>query len=255
LPADEPFDPIDIERNDLPTVQAVLAALHDRLPTWLQGEYVTVLHRLVARAARHGLTTWHRDQRRMAAAFVWLALGGNASLGRGREVRAQDIWRWYAVSDCRALARRLCVEAQLGSIDVTDDDRATLSDLHVVFGDVALLHSSFRAFLLDQREIVERLMVDSDERRSSRRPVQGVGDGQISFRARQVRALWAFKAPSTTGRSSVMVALGRDTDDDDYQLIGLSVPDARELMAMLQAALDAPASGTMSGVKSDRTHP
>jgi hypothetical protein len=52
-----------------------------------------------------------------------------------------------------------------------------------------------------------------------------------------------------------MVAFGRDTDDDDYQLIGLSVPDARELMAMLQAALDAPASGTMSGVKSDRTRP
>ena len=87
------------------------------------------------------------------------------------------------------------------------------------------------------------MVVDSDKRRSSQRPVKWVGDGQISFTARQVQPLWAFKAPSTAGRASVMVAFGRSTDDDDYELIGLSVPDARLLLRLVQDALDAPSRG------------
>ena len=158
LPAAEPFEFGGIDPTDLPAVQAVLAALHDHrpphfdalskllgsyAPAWLQGEYITILHRLVARAARRGVAHWHRDPRRMAAAFVWLALGGNRAMGRGRKVPATEIWRWYAVSDCRALARRLCVDAGLGSLYPPDDDGVPIDDLHVVFGDVRVLHSSF----------------------------------------------------------------------------------------------------------------
>ncbi|MEO8696587.1 MAG: hypothetical protein ABI658_23955 [Acidimicrobiales bacterium] len=269
LPASEPFDAVDIDRADLPAVQAVLAAVHDKrppyidalnkicgpyMPPWLQDEYITILHRLIARAARRGLTHWHRDPRRMAAAFVWIALGGNVALGRGGKVPAQDIWRWYAVNDCRALARRLCVDAKLGSLYPPDDDPMPLSDLHVVFGDVRVLHSSFRAYLIKQRDVYEQLIVDSDARRSSRRPVQMVGDGQLHFRGRHLRPLWAFKAPSTTGRASVMVAFGQSTDDDDYELVGLSVPDARLLLSLVQDAVDAPStSGTMKGVRNEKS--
>ena len=192
----------------------------------------------------------------MAAAFVWLALGGNGAMGRGRRVPAQEIWRWYAVSDCRALARRLCVDARLGSLYPPDDERVPLSDLHVVFGDVRVLHSSFRTFLARERDSLQRLIVDTDKRRSSQRPVRLIGDGQFELRARQVRPLWAFKAPTTTGRASVMVAFGNGTDDDDYELIGLSIPDARQLVGLVQNALDAPStSDTMRGVHTDRTPP
>jgi len=271
LPLAEPFDAVGIDDADLPAVQAVLHALHEYrppyfdavsrvgrafTPSWLQGEHITIVHRLVARAARSGLQHWHRDPRRMAAAFVWLALGGNWAMGRASAVSAQDIWRWYDVSECRGLARRLCVKAQLGSLYVPDDEARPLRDLQVVFGDARLLQSSFRTFLVKSRDDMARSIVLDDRRRSSQRPVHWVGHGQISFKGRQVRPLWAFKAPSTTGRTSVMVALGQSTDDDDYELIGLSVPDARLLVSLVQDAVDAPSnSGTTRGVHTDRTPP
>lgn len=271
LPAAEPFDFGAIDATDRPAVQAVLGVLHDHrpphfdaiskivgshTPRWLHDEYVTILHRLVARAATRGAAGWHRDPRRMAAAFVWLALGGNGALGRGRNVSAQEIWRWYGVGDCRALARRVCVDACLGSLYPPDDDPVPLSDLHIAFGDVQVLHSSFRRRLAKSRDDVMRLVVDLDRRRSSQRPVKWVGDGQLSFKARQVQPLWAFKAPSTTGRAAVMVAFGRSTDDDDYELVGLTVPDARLLLSLVQDAVDAPShSGTARGLRADRTPP
>lgn len=257
LPAAEPFEFGAIDATALPAVHAVLGGFHDyRRPSWLDDEYITILHRLVARAARRGVSGWHRDPRRMAAAFVWLALGGNGALGRGRNAPAQEIWRWYGVSDCRALARRVCVDAELGSLYPPDDDPLPLSDLHIAFGDAQVLHSTFRKRLADSRNTMLQLVVDSERRRSSRRPVQLLGDGQIHFKGRQVRPLWALKAPSTTGRASVMVALGRSADDDDYELIGLSVPDARLLLRLVQDAVDAPStSGTARGVRADRTPP
>ena len=271
LPADEPFDDADLDDAVRATVRAILEVAHDfrpphfdvvstlghtYTPGWLQGEYLTIMHRLVARAARSGTAHWHREPRRMAAAFVWLALGGNCGMGRSCAVSAQDIWRWYDVSDCRTFARRLCVDAKLGSLYVPDDEAMPLRDLQVVLADTRVLHSSFRNYLVQQRDDVARSIVEFDRRRSAQRPVQSMGDGQISLRARQVRPLWSIKAPSLAGKSAVMVAFGQSTDDDDYELVGLSVPDARELVRLLHDALDAPSiSNTMRGVHSDRTTP
>jgi hypothetical protein len=271
LPDDEPFDSTGLDDATLATARAVLDVLHDfrpplfdavsRLghaytPWWLQGEYLTIVHRLVARAARSGTAPWHREPRRTAAAFAWLALGGNCGMGRSCAVSAQDIWRWYDVGDCRALARRLCVDAKLGSLYVPDDEAMALRDLHVVFADPRVLHSSFRTHLARQRDDIARSIVEDDRRRSAQRPVQSIGDGQISFRGRQVRPVWSIKAPSLSGKSAVMLAFGQSTDDDDYELVGLSVPDARELVRLLHDALDAPStSGTMRGVRTDGTKP
>jgi hypothetical protein len=269
LPASEAFDFDAIDPSDAPAVQSVLDVLHQfrppyfdmvsragsaYTPPWLHDEFVTIVHRLVARAARSGVRQWHQERRRMAAAFVWLALGGNRAMGRGCAISAQDIWRWYDVSDCRSLARRLCVNAQLGTL--YEDKAPRMSGLHVVFGDGDLLHSSFRATLSRSRDGLARAIADIDQRRCSQRPVQLVGEGQIQFKSRQARPLWAFKAPSTTGRTAVMVALGQSTDDDDYELIGFSVPDARVLLRLVQDAVDAPStSGTMTGARTDRTPP
>ena len=270
LPLTEPFDFGATNAAEVPTIRAVLAALHEYrpryfdavsrlgcayLPQWLQGEYVTIVHRLIGRAASGDLSHWRRHPQRIAAAFVWLALGGNCAMGRSHPTTAQDIWNWYDVSDCRALARRLCVDAQLGSLYVPDDEPMPLRDLQVVLGDVEVLHSSFRTRLVRQRADLERWIVETDRRRSSQRPMRLTGDGQVELKGRQIQPMWAYKGTSYAGRASVMVALGRGPDDDDYELVGLTVPDARELMAMLQQALDAPAPGTMRGVQSDRTLP
>ena len=67
LPAAEAFDFGEIDATDLAAVQAVLTALHEHRPpyfdivsrvgpayrpSWLQGEHITIVHRLVARAAQ-----------------------------------------------------------------------------------------------------------------------------------------------------------------------------------------------------------
>jgi hypothetical protein len=51
-----------------------------------------------------------------------------------------------------------------------------------------------------------------------------------------------------------MLAVGRSADDDDYELVGLSVPDARLLLSMVQDAVDAPStSATMRGERTEET--
>ena len=255
LPEVEPFDFTAIDADDLSAVHAVLAALHEHrppyfdalnkilrssMPFWLQDEYVTILHRLIARSARRGVAYWHRDPRRMAAAFAWLALGGNWAMGRRSAVSAQDIWRWYDVSDCRALARRVCVEAQLGSLYKANDEGRALRGLQVVFADAQLLDSSFRAYLVRSRDDMARSIVEDDRRRTSQRPIRSIGDGKFEVKARGAQPLWAYKGPSIGGRAVVMVSFGQSTDDDDCEIIGLSIPNARQLVTLVQDALDSP---------------
>jgi hypothetical protein len=92
---------------------------------------------------------------------------------------------------------------------------------------------------IDRRDDVAQLIVDTDQRQSLQRPVRSIGDGQFELRARPVLPLWSWRGPSADGRAVVLVALGDGSDD--YEVIGLSVPDARQLVALLHEALDAPA--------------
>jgi hypothetical protein len=160
-------------------------------------------------------------------------------MGRGHAIRAQDIWHWYQVGDCRAFARRLCVAAQLGSINAPAPEDSMWCAPQVVLGDARLLHSVFRKYLVDRRDDFAQLIVDTDQRQSLQRPVRSIGDGQFELRARPVLPLWSWRGPSADGRAVVLVALGDGSDD--YEVIGLSVPDARQLVALLHEALDAPA--------------
>ena len=255
LPLGEPFDDTDIDPAHLPAVASVLTALHEHRPiwselltrddspyrpAWLDGEYATIVHRLIARAARAGVSEWPTEPRRAAAAFVWIALAGSNALGRGRVYPATHIWGWYDVNDSRALAGRLCTASGLGTVTSRAERTRTMFKVQAVLGDPTVLHSSFRRFLAHTRDRWLRAMADDDRTRVAQQPVQVLDDGNLAFRASQLQPLWSIKAISETGRAAVMVAFGVATDDDDYQLIGMSVPDTYELMRQLQEALDSP---------------
>ena len=260
LPLDEPFDDAAIDTTDLPTVASVLTALHEHRsrwfellpvdrqyrPAWLAGEYATVIHRLIARAARVGVSAWPSDPRRAAAVFVWIALAGNYALGRGHVSSAPDIWRWYDVNDSRALAARLCVASGLGSVTTRAERTRTMFKVQAVLGDATVIHSSFRRFLAHTRDRWLRSMADHDQARAAQQPVQLRDDGNLAFRACQLQPLWSMKAMSETGRAAVMIAFGVDTEDDDYQLIGMNIPDVYELIRQLHEALDAPMRATVA---------
>ena len=254
LPFAAPFDDAGIDDAQLPTVAAVLTALHEHrprwfglpslgdrsyVPAWLDGEYATIVHRLIARAARVGTSDWPVDPRRAAAAFVWIALAGSNALGRGHVCSAADIWRWYEVNDSRMPASRLCVASGLGSVTSRAERTRTMFKVQAVLGDPNVLHSRFRRFVAHTRDRWLREIADDDGARVAQQPVRLLEDGNLAFRASQLQPLWSMKAMTETGRAAVMIALGVSTDDD-YQLIGMSIPDAHELMRQLQEALDAP---------------
>lgn len=256
LPVDEPFDASHIDDDDIPAVASVLVALHEHrpafvallkpeqqsvVPSWLEGEYVTVVHRLIAQSARTGTTEWHREPRRTAAAFVWIALAGNLALGRrGHVLTAADVWRWYEVGDSRALARRLCEASGIRVIATRGESEPRTYPVPAVLGDARLLHSSFRSFLLAQAAQWQRTLADDEQRSNQRRPVRFLDESRIMLRARQLQPIWSFKVLGETGRASVMLAFGIATDDDDYELIGMSIPEAHELVRQLREALDGP---------------
>jgi hypothetical protein len=196
---------------------------------------------VLARCARNGTTVWHREPRRTAAAMVWIALAGTMAVGyRGHALSPTDVWQWYGVGDCRVLARKICASAGFAVTKRLDAAAPYTYGLPVVLGDRALLHSSFRQWLLHEGAQWEQTLADDDRRRDAMRPLRVLDETRVMLRARQVAPMWSVKCIGDNGRATVMLALGSSTDDDDYELVGMSIPDAHELARVLREALDGP---------------
>ena len=115
------------------------------------------------------------------------------------------------------------------------------SERATVVGDVFLLHSTFRKSLIERRE---RLLEMIDERRASDRlhhPIANIDGNRIEFRSRPVTVRWATKGTSADGRTSVSLALGDRLAD--MEILALSIPDARRLIAALESALNESMTG------------
>ncbi|MGH9132771.1 MAG: hypothetical protein ACRDZZ_02455 [Ilumatobacteraceae bacterium] len=160
---------------------------------------------------------------------------GNGDLhGRGR-LTATLIWEGVGVSNASDLGRRLYAAAGLPA---TDHISQTPGASTVWLGDVSLLHSRARAILVGRRDSTIRVIQREVERASQRAPLRMSGEGQLSMQGRQLVPRWAVRAPDETGRAVVMVTFGHNADD--VEVVGLSVPDAYNLVQMVERALACP---------------
>jgi hypothetical protein len=101
------------------------------------------------------------------------------------------------------------------------------------------LHSSARIWILRARTTASQVCETLAQQAAERRPLQFLPGGKVQIKARPVVPFGAFRTPDTTGRHTVVTMFG---DLDDPEVIALSVPDARRLIAILQRALDEPVS-------------
>lgn len=254
------FDWRGVADADRAATEQVLAALFEHAPSWAEllrpgasayrpvwcrdPEFRTIIVRLLARAARAGTEQWARSPRRTAAAIVWMAIAANSVTTRAMSASAADIWRWYEVSDCRKLARSLLEAQGSAVIDPSDSSAPGWQEgTQIVVRDAELLHSRFREAIVQQREIQVRVVDDVRRSRLEHADVKLLGGGDFQLRGRHVRGSWCLKSMTEEGRATVMLAVDDDPSSGDLAavtLLALSVPEARNLVALLNDALDGP---------------
>lgn len=233
---DEPFDWTVVESADRPVVEDVLRLVDECCALTLDDEYRTVARRLLARVVSRDPRPLRRSRTptRTAAAIVWLA--GQASGGFARRGRrsAAWIWDWFGVGSCADRGRTLWRAAGFGDPDDPYDHTRD----PLVFGDAALLPSRQRAFLLTRRGYLEEIAL---QRRTIAFENSDGRTAQVRLRTRETRAVRVMKGRHDDGRAIVIVGFGEEMDDAEY--LSLSVPDAHDLVHLLQHALEAPVPG------------
>jgi len=134
------------------------------------------------------------------------------------------------VSNCADRGRTLY---RAGDFALDCDPRAHLRD-PLAF-DAAFLHSQRRAALISAREHRQEVALSrrtiSIEAREGRPP-------HLSVKTRPSRALTAMKGLSPERRAIIVVGFGDQLDDAEY--LSFTIPDAHDLVHMLQHALDDP---------------
>ena len=235
------FDWSSVDPADRPVVEAVLAAAEQVVGQRLDDEYLGIIRRLVAAAASHPAAPLRRRcaPPRFAAALVWLMLRGNERVGRGhRLIAGEDVWFWFGENSCADIGRKIA--AAMGFVPDPSDPHAG-DQFHdsIALGDVGLLHSRTRRVLLTRRNdaiyVAERIEASSEAARLVRqRP-----DGNFRITADETGVVAAVKAIAVSGQAHVTLIFGSSIEDPTHA-IALTIPDARTLVAKMQAALDAP---------------
>jgi hypothetical protein len=226
---DERFDWTAVELQDRDFVERVLALSDRYCEQVLDLEYRTIARRILARVAARDPRPFRRSTRieRCAAGLIWLAGRGSGEFGRHGPRSSERLWAWFGVQSCSDRGRSL---QRAGGLQPDDALTYLLGRDVVALGDAALLHSQRRALLIAQRDISLRL----DERR----PYKLLGNGKrVQVRAAPVKIVVSAKGASE-GRSMVILALGDELEDVEF--FALTIPDAHDLVARVQQALNDP---------------
>ncbi len=228
---DEAFDWSSVEPGDVEFVEQVLAASDECCRLVLDTEFRTITRRILARVAERDPRPLRRSKHaaRCAASLVWLACEANAAFGWGRRRSAAWIWSWFGVGNCSDRGRSLYRAAGLEPEDGMSRDGP------MPLGDPSLLHSSFRATLVVQRD--HMLEIAARRRTWSVTATDG-NKLSVEVRARPTSVVHAVKGIRTdSGRAEVFIGFGERVEDADF--VALTVPDAHELVRRVQLALDA----------------
>ena len=227
---DEPFDWTAVEPGDVGFVTEVLALSDRCCDEVFDVEYRTAARRILALVARNDPGPFRRRPHaaRCAASLVFLVGSANGDFGRGGRYPSSWLWSWFGVSSCADRARTLRRAAGL-----EPEDHGGWSDVSVL-GEPALLHSSTRARLVDQRDY----LLDVAERRRTWSVVGTDGRSvRVDVRAQTTKVVHSSKAVlRDSGRAVVLVGFGAHLEDAEF--FSLTVPDAHDLVQQVQAALD-----------------
>ncbi|HWL45601.1 MAG TPA: hypothetical protein VNQ73_21850 [Ilumatobacter sp.] len=220
---------------DLDQILAAIVADSGRTPrARVDTESVTIARRLLRRVADHQPAAVARSTpARTAAAIVWLALQSNGRLGRRQPLTADALWRMFGVSSCVRRGWELLDAVGLGRIDPEPMSGRKPGPWLAA---ASLLHSRTRHQLVQRRDAQVELFVDEHQRRVEARPVHVRNDGLAELRGRRVVPRWARVG---VDGSRATVALMTGEDEEHAELLMLTVPDARALVAMLTGALGA----------------
>jgi hypothetical protein len=224
---DEPFDWSAVDTRDVAFVTDVLAAADKCCELLLDIEFRTIARRILARVAVRGPAALRRSTNvpRCAAGLVWLAGRANAEFGTRCRLPARLLWRWFGVADASDRGRSLRRAAGL------EPDHGLRSwDSAPTLGDPELLHSRYRKELVARRDLLVGIA-------SAGRRWSASSDGTAHLRSHPVKPVLAAKG--LCGNRAMIVA-GFGDDLDDATFYSFNITDARELLRMLQDALDAP---------------
>jgi hypothetical protein len=229
---EEPLDESVVDPADLAFVTEVVARVDTVTPIVFGAEHRTIARRILARVAAHdpSVLRRRRDVARCAAALVWLVLHANHEVSRGGRMRAQWIWDWFGVGDCSGRGRTLRRAAGL-EVDADDPQPPWRP---IPLGDPALLHSRYRAALVRHRDV---LLGIACKRRTLAVERTDGRVAQLRVNAQPSKVVGASKGVyEGESRAVVIVGFGDDPGRADYY--ALSVPEAHELIRVVQDALD-----------------
>lgn len=249
----EPFAWSGIAASDRPVVGAVLDALEDGVldaahqdfcgrfgfprpaTPQVDEEYRTIARRLLAMVGRNEPTRLRRSSaHRNASALLWLAMRGND--GFGKRFRANDVWHMFGVSSCANRGWEL--RSATGLPDLESGLHRPTRHRVPSLPSPELLHSRSRARYIESRDRFIAYALKSEAERELARPIRHVGNGQVQISARPITPRWAWRVITDTGRAVLTLTLG--DSEEDVEVVGLSIPDARRLVSMIATALDAP---------------
>jgi hypothetical protein len=227
-----------VEARDHAFVAEVLTLSDQCCDRMLDTEYRTITRRILARVAARDPRPLRRSTRadRCGAGLVWLAGRANGEFGRRGRWTNQRLWDWFGVGDCSPRGYTLRNAAGLGP-EVVVAPRWSYGSLSL--GDPALLHSRFRSSLLAQRDALLAI--------AARRRTWSLAHAALPARGRAtpVTAVAAVKGVAEEGsRAFVVIGFGDELEDlddlDDTTFFALTIPDAHELVRMVQRALADP---------------
>ncbi len=234
----DPFDWSIVPVEDRAIVESLLGLLESVCEDHLDGEYFTVMRRLIEVAVVHPerpLRT-RTTPNRIAAALLWIALVANMDRIVMSSRLTGLLWWWCDVTSCTLLARKMATTLGFRPDDRFGEPVGWDEDRGVYARDAALLTSRCRTELISQRERLNEMILEQEERERLQRPMVRSGN-QVQMQLVDTDYALAARTSLESGRQIVILGLGGTPDDAD-QLFALSIPEARRLLAGMQRAVD-----------------
>lgn len=235
IPSEE-FDWEIVPTDQQPLVVDILTTLDVVGLGHFGSETKTIMHRVIGLAASHPSQPLLRRTTpdRLAAALAWVVLAGNQQFGGRYGRTAKEIWQHFDVGSCTTLAHSIA-EA-LGMWAMTMSDASDVPLYSVFLGDPGLLLTECRQVFIDIRnDMVEVFKAELAIREASK-PLVITPDGGLEARAVHVEVTNAFVGDSPIGER---IVVGFVNDDDDLEMLSLSLAEANRLVSCVQRAITA----------------
>ncbi len=197
-------------------------------------EAQTIMFRLLVQAAKNPLQPLVRrtTPQRLAAALAWVMLAGNQQFSRHYGRTAKALWERFKVTSCTDLGQAIARDLGMWTNDMSAVTNAPPGT--VFLGDPGLLFAKVRRSLIDIGAEIETEFQFQLESREASKPLVVTPDGGLEARAVRVGVANAFVGDSERG---CQIVVGFTYDDDELEMMSLSIDDAERLVACVTSAI------------------